>query len=58
MRIVCTEAGHHSGARLADGLFKTSRDVGRTQAVDTEYHKEDVGRGVFEEACSRGKGNK
>lgn len=56
MLIACTETGLHSGARFADGLFKMSRDVGRTRAVDTEHHKEDEGRGVFEEAWSREKG--
>ena len=69
MLVACTETGHHSGARLTDCLSKTSRDgtdvewrehgdVGWTVAVDREYRKEDVRRGVFEEAYSRGKWSK
>jgi len=46
MLIACTETGHHSGGRLADGLFKTSRDVGRNkQSI------QNIARKMWEEEC-------
>lgn len=48
MLIACTETGHHSGGRLADGLFKTSRDVGRNkQSI------QNIARKMWEEECLR-----